>query len=151
MLATSLLCASAIATPSPATATKGDGEASTQESAPIVSVVDAFHAALQRGDGKAAMELLALDAVILESGVTETREDYEKHHVAEDMAFASATKTERSPLIVRQEGSVAWTTATSKTTGTFKGRKFDSTGAELVALTKDNSGWRIRVIHWSEA
>jgi len=124
-------------------------EALTEESAPIATVVDAFHAALQRVDGKAAMELLAPDAIILESGVSQTREDYEKHHLAEDIAFVSATKTERLPLMIRQEGDFAWTTATSKTTGTFKGRKIDSTGVELMVLTKDNSGWRIRAIHWS--
>ena len=124
-------------------------EASTEESAPIAAVVDAFHAAVQRGNGKAAMELLAPDAVVLESGVSQTLEVYEKHHLAEDIAFASATKTEGSPLIVKQEGNVAWTTASSKTTGTFKGRKIDSAGVELMVLTKDNSGWRIRAIHWS--
>jgi len=69
--------------------------------------------------------------------------------LAEDIAFASATKTERSPLIVRQEGNVAWTIATSKTTGTFQGRKVDSAGVELMVLTKDESRWRIRAIHWS--
>jgi hypothetical protein len=39
--------------------------------------------------------------------------------------------------------------ATSKTTGTFNGRKIDSAGAELIVLTKGDSGWRIRAIHWS--
>jgi uncharacterized protein (TIGR02246 family) len=124
-------------------------EASTEESAPIAAVVDAFHAALQRGDGKAAMELLAPDAVVLDSCVSQTREGYQKHQLAEYNSFVSATKTERLPLMIRQEGDVAWTTATSKTTGTFKGRKIDSTGVELMVLTKDNSGWRIRAIHWS--
>ena len=75
-------------------------EVSTEESAPIATVVDAFHAALQRVDGKAAMELLAPDAIILESGVSQTREDYEKHHLAKDIAFVSATKTERLPLMM---------------------------------------------------
>ena len=60
------------------------------------------------------------------------RAEYEREHLAEDIAFVSATKTERSPLVIRQDGNVAWTTATSKTTGTFKGRKIDSTGVELI-------------------
>ena len=115
----------------------------------VIAIVDAFHNALQRGDAKAAMELLAADAVILESGESQSREEYEREHWAEDIAFASATKTERSPLIVRQEGDVAWTTATSKTTGTFKGHNIDSIGVELMVLTKGKSGWHIRAIHWS--
>ena len=40
----------------------------------ISAVVDGFHDALRRGDAKAAMELLAPDAIILESGAAETRE-----------------------------------------------------------------------------
>ena len=69
--------------------------------------------------------------------------------MAEDIEFASATTTERLPVIIRQEGNVAWRTATSKTTGSFKDRKIDSTGVELMVLTKDKSGWRIRAINWS--
>lgn len=114
------LCLLALATAAPA------AEASLEESADVVAVVDKFHDALRRGDEKAVMELLAPDALILESGESQTRAEYEREHLAEDIAFASATKTERSPLIIRQEDNVAWTTATSKTTGTFKGRKIDS-------------------------
>ncbi len=97
----------------------------------------------------AAIAAFSEDALILESGSSQTRTEYERGHLAEDIAFASAAKTERSPLIVRQEANVAWTTATSKTTGTFEGRKIDSAGVELMVLTKEKSGWRIRAIHWS--
>jgi ketosteroid isomerase-like protein len=132
-----------------ALAAASTAETAAQESAPVVAVVDAFHDALRHGDEKAVMELLAPDAMILESGESQTRAEYEREHLAEDMAFVIATKTERSPLIIRQARNVAWTTATSKTTGTFKGHKIDSTGVELIVLTKGDSGWRIRAIHWS--
>ena len=115
----------------------------------ITAAVDGFHDALRRGDAKAAMELLAPDAAILESGQSQTREEYERQHLDEDIAFARATTNEHSPFKIQQEGNVAWTTAMSKTTGTFNGRKIESTGVELMVLTKGNSGWRIRAIHWS--
>ncbi len=115
----------------------------------ITAAVEGFHRALEQGDRAAALALLAPDAAILESGESQTRAEYEHEHLGEDMAFARATTTERSPLIIRQDGNVAWTTATSKTTGTFKGRKIDSTGVELMVLSKSESGWRIRAIHWS--
>jgi len=31
----------------------------------------------------------------------------------------------------------------------FNGHKIDSVGVELVGLTKDDTGWRSRAIHWS--
>ncbi len=119
------------------------------DSAAITTAVENFHRALIQGDRAAALAAFSEDALILESGSSQTRTEYERGHLAEDIAFASAAKTERSPLIVRQEANVAWTTATSKTTGTFEGRKIDSAGVELMVLTKEKSGWRIRAIHWS--
>lgn len=113
------------------------------------AAVEGFHQALLRADRAAALALLSPDALILESGESQTRAEYEREHLAEDIAFASTTKTDRSPFVIRQEGNVAWTTTTSKTTGTFQGRKIDSAGVELMVLTKDESGWRIRAIHWS--
>jgi ketosteroid isomerase-like protein len=126
-----------------------DSEASTEESGPASAVVEAFHAALQRGEGKAAVELLAPDAVILESGVAQTREEYEKHHLAEDIAFLQAVTSTSSTPTVHIEGNTAWVSSTSRVAGIFNGRKVNSAGAELVVLTNSASGWRIRAIHWS--
>ena len=33
--------------------------------------------------------------------------------------------------------------------GQFNGRAVNSTGAELMVLTKSGAGWLIRAIHWS--
>lgn len=125
------------------------GQTPSAEVAEVEAAVEGFHQALLRADRAAALALLSPDALILESGESQTRTEYEREHLAEDIAFASATKPDRSPLIIRREGNVAWTTATSKTTGTLQGRKVDSAGVELMVLTKDESGWRIRAIHWS--
>lgn len=124
-------------------------EGTSTDTAGITAAVKAFHRALAQGDRAAALALLAPDASILESGQSQTGAEYEREHLDEDIAFARATTTERSPLKIQQEGNVAWTTVMSKTTGTFNGRKIDSTGVELMVLTKTESGWRIRAIHWS--
>jgi len=115
----------------------------------ITAAVEGFHRALQKGDRAAVLELLARDAAILESGESQTRAEYEREHLDEDIAFARATTTERSPLKIQQQGNVAWTTRTTQTAGTFNGRKVDSTGVELMVLAKQDGEWRIRAIHWS--
>jgi ketosteroid isomerase-like protein len=125
------------------------GQTAPADAAEIKATVERFHQALIHGDRAAALALLSPDALILENGESQTRAEYEREHLAEDIAFASATHTDWSPVIIKQVGDVAWTTATYKTTGTFHGRKIGSTGVELMVLTKDESGWRIRAIHWS--
>ncbi len=122
---------------------------SAPESADVTKAVDAFHKALANGDAKGAMELLAPDAVILESGSAETRDEYQRHHLAEDIAFSRAVPSKRATLALQIEGNVAWITSTGRTTGTFKGQPVNSVGTELMVLTKSSAGWRIRAIHWS--
>ena len=124
-------------------------DAGRPDSATVAHVVKAYHEALSSGDSAAALALLAPDAVILESGGIETRAEYRAHHLAGDIAFAKSVKAERSPLVVRVSGNTAWASSTSVTQGTFNGREINSSGAELMVLTKGPDGWRIRAIHWS--
>jgi hypothetical protein len=46
-------------------------------------------------------------------------------------------------------GPSAWATSTSEFSGTFQGKPVDSIGAELMVLSREPAGWRIRAIHWS--
>ena len=115
----------------------------------ITATVNGFHDALRRGDAKAAMELLAPDAVVLESGAAETRDEYEKHHLTEDIAFSRAATSTNSTLAVHIEGNAAWVSSTNRATGTFNGGRVNSAGVELMVLTNSAAGWRIRAIHWS--
>ena len=124
-------------------------ETLSSDAGAIIAAVNGFHDALRRGDAKAAMELLAPDAVILESGSAETRTEYEQHHLKDDIAFARTAQNTRSLLSVQREGDAAWVVSTSRTTGSFGGREINSVGTELVVLTKSAKGWRIRAIHWS--
>ena len=126
-----------------------NAQPSAPDSAAVASTIGAFHAALARGDGEAAMRLLAPDAVILEGGGRESREEYRAHHLAADIEFAQAVPSKRLAPAVRVSGDTAWVSSTSNTRGTFRGRKLNLEGAELAILSRTDSGWIIRAIHWS--
>jgi ketosteroid isomerase-like protein len=119
------------------------------DSAAVASVVERYHRALESADSAGALAFLASDAVILESGGIETREEYRSHHLPADIAFAQAVKGVRSPIRVVVRGDVAWATSTSTTQGDFRGRPVNSAGAELMVLTRTIDGWKINAIHWS--
>ncbi|HEX9893759.1 MAG TPA: nuclear transport factor 2 family protein [Gemmatimonadales bacterium] len=114
--------------------------AAPSDSSEVAAIVERYHAALA---------LLADDVVILESGGRESRDDYRAHHLAADIAFARAVLSQRGPMTVRVRGDVAWVTGTSTTQGEYRGRPVNSTGAELMVLSREAGGWRIRAIHWS--
>lgn len=123
--------------------------AAPSETEGVNVTVTEFHDALRRGDGEAAMRLLAADAIVMEGGAIETRADYESHHLAADMEFAKAVPNTRSNIRVQVDGNTAWLTSASRAQGSFRERAIDSLGAELMVLTKTPEGWRIRAIHWS--
>lgn len=128
------------------------GAGSQQEgaAAAVAAVVERYHAALSSGDSATALALLAPDAIILESGGVETRDEYRGHHLPGDIAFARAVPSVRvAPRVVLQ-GDVAWAWSTSTTRGEYRGRTLNSAGAELMVLSRQADGrWLIRSIHWS--
>jgi len=119
------------------------------DSAAVAATVSRFHAALAAADSAGVLALLAPDVEVLESGDRETRAEYRAHHLAADVEFARAVRSQRGPTRVRVRGDVAWTSATSITRGTFRGRAVDSAGAESMVLVRTPAGWRIAAIHWS--
>lgn len=119
------------------------------DSAAVAQAVTDYHAALARGDSVAALVLLAPDAVILESGGLESREEYRAHHLPGDIRFARAVPSRRGSIRVTVAGDVAWTVTSSETTGTYRDRAINSAGVELMVLSRTPEGWRIRGIHWS--
>jgi ketosteroid isomerase-like protein len=119
------------------------------DSIAVATVVERYHRALESADSVGALALLTSDAVILESGGIETREEYRSHHLPADIAFARAVKSVRTPLRIVVRGDVAWATSTSTTQGEFRGRPVNSAGAELMVLTRTTDGWKINAIHWS--
>lgn len=123
--------------------------AAALDSSAVAMVVDQFHRALETGDSASALSLLAADAIILESGGVETRQEYRSHHLAGDIEFARAVRAERGPVRVTVQGDAAWATSTSTTVGSFRDRAINSANAELMVLTRTAGSWRIRTIHWS--
>lgn len=119
------------------------------DSSAVARVVEQFHRALEAGDSASALSLLAPDAIILESGGVETRQEYRSHHLPGDIAFARAVRSERGPMRVTVQGDAAWGTSTSTTVGSFRDRAINSAGVELMVLTRSEGSWRIRAIHWS--
>ena len=119
------------------------------DSAAVAAVVERYHRALESGDSVGALVLLTSDAVILESGGLETREEYRSHHLPADIAFARAVKSVRGPIRVVVRGDVAWAMSTSTAQGEFRGRPVNSASAELMVLTRTTDGWKINAIHWS--
>jgi hypothetical protein len=95
------------------------------------------------------MQLVAPDAVFLEAGGVETRAQYESGHLPADIEFEKSVSTKRSPIRVVVLGDAAWATSTSETVGKFQGRAIDSMGTELMVLSREPGGWRIRAVHWS--
>ena len=119
------------------------------DAAAVEASVRGFRQALVSGDAAGALRLLEADAVILESGERETRDEYAAHHLAADIEFARAVPMQRGPLQVSISGNTAWVASTGKLQGTFQARAIDLATAELMVLSRTASGWEIRAIHWS--
>ncbi len=117
--------------------------------ADVQKVVDAFHAALKSGDTAGVMTLLAPDVLLLEAGGIESRAEYELNHLPADVEFEKSVTTSFKPYRVIVAGDAAWVVNTNEYKGTFRERPVDSAGVELMVLTRDAAGWRIRAIHWS--
>lgn len=123
--------------------------AQSPEQRAVVAIVEAFHDALGRGDSTAALRLLAPGALILEAGGLESRDEYRAHHLPGDIAYARSVSSQRDEPEVIVAGDVAWVVGTSRSSGMFRDRAVNSANAELVVLSRNGEGWRIRAIHWS--
>ena len=112
-------------------------------------IVENFHAALASGDRDAALELLLPEALVVEQGKRETRDEYAAEHLATDMRFSAAVKREVVDQSVQEVGDAAWVVTTWRATGSFEGQDVDFTAQESIVLQHVKAGWRIAVIHWS--
>jgi len=116
------------------------------------STVDAFHAALRRGDTRSAAAMLADDALIFEGGgVERSKAEYASHHLAADAAYTQAVPSVLTRRAGDSNGSVAWIASEGRTTGTYKGNAVDRVTAETMVLRRTGRAWRIAHIHWSSA
>lgn len=117
-----------------------------------VGTIDAFHAALKRGDTKSALSFLSENALIYESGAVESsRAEYESHHLKSDAEFSAATSRTRVSERVTEAGDMASVMRVELIKGSFRGRPINSRSVETMLLRQTGAEWRIVHIHWSSA
>ena len=115
-------------------------------------VVNAFHAALKRGDATAALNLMAEDVVIFESGgVERNRAEYATHHLKSDAAFSAATTRTPISQTIASDGNLSSVMSVEFVKGTFRDRPVNTRSVETMVLRKTEGQWRIIHIHWSSA
>jgi ketosteroid isomerase-like protein len=139
-----------------APATKTDSEpataANTSDAAAkaALAVVEGFERALADGDRNAALEALAPDLVVFESGhVERSREEYAASHLDADIAFLKTAKTR---LLSRSAGIVGESAVVLSETQIHSEREDKATtraSLETLLLRRTAHGWRITHIHWS--
>lgn len=149
-----VLAASLLATiPGVAAAQNSHAPLSTvisSEAEEAAKAVDAFHAALAKGDGATAAALLAEDVLIYEGGHAErSRAEYASHHAGADAAYAAAVPSKLTHRNGFVDGNTAWIVSESRATGTYKDKPVDRVTTETMILRKTAEGWRIAHIHWS--
>lgn len=136
--------------PLPAQPPAPPASAASQEAA---ATVDAFHAALRRGDPMAALALVADEALVFEEGRAErSKAEYAARHAAADAAFSKAVPSVRSRRTGHAAADLAWIASESRSKGSFNGRPIDRIMVESMVLRRDRAGaWKIVHIHWSSS
>ena len=120
------------------------------DEADVQAAIESFYAAMKRGDPKAAMAMIAPDAMFVESGRIETRQQYEESHLPADINFEKQMTGKRSPWQITINGDTAWGIASTEYQGTFDGRDLAFVSRQLAVVTRSEDGkWLIRSIHWS--
>ena len=119
------------------------------DEASVAAAVKTFQSAYAAGNAAQVMQFIAEDALMMEGGNIETRAQYEKDHLPLDIAFEKQVSAKRTPVRVVVRGETAWVTTSADFVGTFEGRPVDFQGLELMVLSREPAGWRIRAIHWS--
>lgn len=117
--------------------------------AEAAKVVDAFHAALARGDAGAAAGLLADAVLIFEAGGAETKSHYAAGHLAGDAAFAQAVPSQVVRRTGGASGEIAWVASEGRTRGRYRDRDVDRVTTETMVLVLHAGAWRIVHAHWS--
>jgi len=117
------------------------------------AAVDAFHAALRKGDPGAALALVADNAIVFEDGrVERSKAEYALHHAGADAAFSKAVETKRLSRTGHSSGGLATILSESRTRGRFRGQDVDRIMVETMVLRREPGGtWKIVHIHWSSA
>jgi ketosteroid isomerase-like protein len=116
------------------------------------AAVDAFHAALRRGDTNAALALLADEALIFEDGRAErSKAEYALHHVGADSEYSKAVPAVATRRSGDSAGGIAWIATERRARGAFRGTDVNSVTEETMILRRVAGRWKIVHVHWSSA
>jgi ketosteroid isomerase-like protein len=114
------------------------------------SVVDRFHEALHASDASTALQQLAPDLVVFETGYGELAPGvYMQEALANDLAFAVVTRRRILDRSLRQEGNTAWVMSVAEISGTPGEQDIRLRQTETMVLRRYEDGWKIAHIHWS--
>lgn len=120
------------------------------EAGAAAQAVDAFHAALGRGDAAAAAALLDDDALVFEEGEAEqSKSAYAAGHLAADIAYLKAVRETTADRNGAATGDLAWIATRGRALGRFHDKAVDRATTETIVLRRTPQGWRIVHIHWS--
>ena len=119
------------------------------DAAEAAVVAERFSAALAAGDRAEVEALLLPEALVLEAGGIETKEEYFGHHFGADAAFLAAMEREPSGRTTHVAGDAAWVASTGRLHGIMGTRTVDIDSAELLVLRRTPAGWRVAAVHWS--
>jgi ketosteroid isomerase-like protein/mono/diheme cytochrome c family protein len=129
---------------------RAESESTSPEAAAAVAVVEAFGAALAKGDLSTAKSLLDPDVLILESGGAEqSRAEYLAHHAGADAKFLRGAEVHPGRRRVRVEGDLAWVGSESEIHALADGKPLALLSTETMVLRRHEGAWRIVHIHWS--
>jgi ketosteroid isomerase-like protein len=116
------------------------------------AAVDAFHAALRRGEAKAALAFVSDDAIVFEDGRAErSKAEYALRHAEADAAFSKAVSSKLLSRSSHATADLALIASESRTKGRFRGQDVDRIMVETMVLRRQAGAWKIVHIHWSSA
>ena len=113
------------------------------------AVATAFHAALQRGDRKAVLALLAPEVSIREGGETQSREAYASGHLGEDIAFLKTASIKLLSMGSMPMRATAMVGSRSELHLTHDGQPVGLLSTEMLTLKKTSNGWLITQVDWA--
>ena len=133
---------------SPAKTATAPGPTSAPPAA--AKVVDAFHAALDRGDTTTAAGFLSGALIVFEGGEVErSKAEYAGHHLPADAVFAQAVGSQMTRRSGGASGDLAWVASEGRTQGRYKDRDIDRITTETMILQRVSGAWKIVHVHWS--
>ena len=124
-------------------------QSSRADSVAAVGAVEQFHASLAAADSARAASSLSNDVLIIEAGSIQTRAEYLGGHLGADMKASQGAKGERTVVKVSVVGDAAYVISKTVTPPTSAAGSTGSEMAELMVLSRDSAGWKIRTVHWS--